>query len=326
MNEPKPDPRDEDVLADLLKKAERREQPSDTAKRQAYAALESDWRSVVERRTKRRRMRLVGLAASLLLVAAILWSPLQRLNDGGDTLAEPFGTVVLATAGDTYLNGNPVDGSNAFLRSGDRFATGPSTRAAIRPTEGGSLRLDQDTELVALAPNQLRLESGAVYVDSQGRSTDNLAILTPFGSVRHIGTRYSVRVSENALSVSVRGGRVRIAQRDQTWETRAGERLTLTQTAESSEEIQTFGPDWDWVLEAAPPRSLEGQSAHDLVVWIARESGYEVAYASEVAEQRAQALVSGLGTVGPQQALETLRYASDLQFDVDGGTLLISQR
>lgn len=328
MNEGKPGSNDEDVLSDLLKQAERREQPSDVARRTAYAALEKDWRSAVELHTKRRRLRLVGVAASFVLLAAILWSPLQQMNDGQNALAEPFGTVVLATSGDTYLNGSPVELSNVVLRAGDRFATGSNTRTAISPVEGGSLRLDENTTLLALAPNQLRLESGAVYVDSQGRTTDSFAILTAFGSVQHIGTRYAVRVSENALAVSVRGGRVRVARRDQTWEKRGGERLTLTQTTESSEDIRTFGPEWDWVLEAAPPPSLESPpSAHDLVVWIARESGYEIAYTSAEAEQRAQTPVRGLGPeVSPEQALEALRYLTDLQFDVDGGTLSIRQR
>lgn len=328
MNESKPERHDEDALSDLLKQGRRREQPSDAAKRAAYAALQDDWRSVVERRSRRRRIGLVGVAASFALVAAILWSPLDRVNDGGRSLTEVFGTVELATTGDIYRNGNRVAGANTLLRAGDRFATGTNTRAALRPADGGSLRLDANTALVALAPNQLRLEYGAVYIDSLGSKTGNLTILTSLGSVRHIGTRYAVRLEDDSLTISVRGGRVQITRSDRTWEKRAGERLTLTETDESTEAIATFGRDWDWVVQAAPPRSLEApQSAHDLVVWIARESGYEIAYESELAERQAQTLVSGLGNeVGPQQALEALGYAIDLQFEVDGGTLSISER
>ena len=83
--------------------------------------------------------------------------------------------------------------------------TSNNGRAAFVLTGGVSVRLDQDTAIVLDGHSEVTLERGAAYVDSGGEPSaavsEALEIKTPFGSVRHVGTQFEVRLQESLLRV-----------------------------------------------------------------------------------------------------------------------------
>jgi ferric-dicitrate binding protein FerR (iron transport regulator) len=133
---------------------------------------------------------------------------------------------------------------------------------------GGTLRLDRDTHLRIDTARTATLIRGAIYYanDTPGMA---VTIHTPFGDVRDVGTRFEIRLRDDALRVRVRDGAVIV--RDTI--ARAGTELVASRASVTSRPVATSGEEWVWIENAAPPIVLEGKSLDQVLRRIAVEKG-----------------------------------------------------
>jgi hypothetical protein len=209
---------EEASLAALLREAGPRAEPPPEIARQIRAVVEAEWRAVVAARQPRpvarssaRRWPAMAMAASVAVAAIGAWFALPMLNQPATPLA------TLSRVSGAVEAGSDGDWQPAVVRqalgAGQAIVTGPQGRAALRLRDGVSLRLDTDTRIALLTPERIVVTRGAVYLDA-GRGSgvaDPLVIESRFGTTRHLGTQYELRVAPDAMLVSVREGRVEIA-------------------------------------------------------------------------------------------------------------------
>src|SRR5688572_29739396 len=194
-------------IGELIKLAGVRDRPSEEAMERARGAARASWQRGLAAPTRRgpwRWMTLGTLAAAASVAAFVWW---QRAPEA--TTRAPVEVARIVKAG-ASLDGSLL-AAGAPVFDGATLVTG-TERAALRLGDALSLRLDVDTRLVLEAPDRVRLVAGAVYVDSGGLTNSRaLAIDTPAGVVRHVGTQFQVRVAGDDVRVQVREGRVLIA-------------------------------------------------------------------------------------------------------------------
>jgi hypothetical protein len=155
--------------------------------------LRREWRAIVaERRGARHRMTGFALAASVLVAAFTLWFVGLR----PDPAAGPVATMAVAL-NDVRVRGSWLQGwkpasAGRTLKAGESLETGPDGRAGISIPGLASARLDHDTRIRLASADRLVIERGALYVDSgTGSPGDSrLAVETPAGILRHVGTQY----------------------------------------------------------------------------------------------------------------------------------------
>jgi ferric-dicitrate binding protein FerR (iron transport regulator) len=275
-------------VGELIKLAGVRDRPSDEAMERARAAARASWQRGLAAPTRRgplRWMALGTLAAAASVAAFVGW---QRVPEAAPRTPVEVARIVKPGAsqdGTLLVAGTPVfDGAT--------LVTG-AERAALRLGDALSLRLDADTRLVLEAPDRVRLLAGAVYVDSGGLTSSRaLAILTPAGVVRHVGTQFQVRVAGDEVRVQVREGRVLVAPAragadeiglgvGDELQTKSGAPFVLLHNQAS------FGTDWNWVASVAPSFDIENRPLAEFAAWLAREQGWQLRYATPAGQQQA---------------------------------------
>jgi hypothetical protein len=211
---------------------------------------------------------------------------------------------------------------------GARVETSNNGRAAFVLTGGVSVRLDQGTAIVLDGHGAVTLERGAVYVDSGGEpSAAALAINTPFGSVRHVGTRFEVRLQDSLLRVGVREGTVAVERAGTRWTSRTGEALTLSRSGPPVREmIATFGPDWKWVTDLAEPFHLEGARVPAFLQWVSREQGWRWQLEDpRMLDHIEQIVLHGsIDGLTPEEALSAVLPTCGLTFRLEGDRLIVA--
>jgi hypothetical protein len=301
------------------------------------AAARQEWREMVAReRRQRRGLRLRGglaLAASVLLALAIGWWWTTRTAP----VAAPVVARVELVAGTVRTGGAVELAVGGELMVGASVETagwvdGTSARVALRLNGGQSLRLAADSRVRLISDRRFELERGTLYVDSDpGAAAGGVEVTTGLGTVRDIGTQFEVRLSEGdaALRVRVREGECTLEAAGDRHPAARGDQLSLL--ADGSvvrAEIETYGPEWEWVLETAPSIEIDGRSLDTVLSWIARETGRQVRYAEpSLAEASAtEIIVSGTADgLTPAQTLDVVVTGSALSYQIDNGTILIGR-
>jgi ferric-dicitrate binding protein FerR (iron transport regulator) len=327
---------EDEAVARLLAATGARPQPSDEARARVRAAVEAEWRArrpaVAQAETRSRPGRLRSLTTGWALAAAmvaslgLVWLMQARGPSAVQVAAieRVDGTVQLQRGrrGDAVamVAGQP-------LLAGDRIQTGERGRLVLRSAAGIELRLDHDSRLAWAAPDAVRLTAGAAYVDADaaGATTSRLVIETPAGEVRHLGTRYQVRVLERGIEVAVREGRVRVDSGHEPVIGRAGERLTVANGLVSRTTIAATATEWQWAELLAGSFAIEGRSLQEFLHWVERETGREVVFRSEAAREAAERTVlrGSVDGLTPSAAIEAVLPTTGLEWRTEDERLLI---
>ncbi len=267
---------------------------------------------------------LLAMAASLALVLTAVW--LYR-SAGTPATAATVATIELVRGEPGFESPLAV---GAELVAGTELTTaagGSPVHLALRMASGHSVRLDAGSEIRLASANRLELERGAIYVDSgvEGASF-GLEIVTPLGTVREVGTQFEVRLN-GTMRVRVREGSVTLSHAGRTFSASHGEQLTMDSAgAVDRAALATTGPDWDWVLVAAPGLDIEGRTLGSYLQWISRETGWQVRYEDAELEAAANDILYG-SIVGltPADSLGAVLPSSGLGYRVEGGALVITR-
>ena len=302
---------DDAELRALLRAAGARPVPPPAMADEVRAAVAAEWRSVVAARRPPRRAVPWLVAASAAAIAVGAWFALTQPATPGAviaTVARLGGPAEVRHASSSSWQTLSAD---ADLRAGDRVRTQATGGVALRRTDGLEVRLDVATAFALEDEDLGRLEAGRIYVDS-GRGdarTDTFVVETALGSVRHLGTQYSVSLDAAALGVAVREGTVAIDRGGRGALASAGESITVR--ADGRVERASLAPHdatWRWAEVTAPAFAIDGRTLDDFLQWAARETGRRLVYASSAAAREAQQtlLKGSVDGLAPQQAIDAV--------------------
>ncbi len=316
------------ALERLLEEASPRPAPSADSIARARLAVHDEWQQIVGGRVRRRRVGWFAAAATVVLAVAVV------MNLG--PAPEP---VLVATvdrsAGAIYLLG---EGSilnelsePAEFETGQTVVTGQEAGLGLAWQTGGSLRLDENSELRFVAVDRVELVSGRVYFDSQDppAGTSRLTIETAHGDVTHVGTQFITETTPERLTVSVRDGSVEIDGHRYRAVADAGQALTLRGDAQPERlDIRGYGPYWEWVETVGPVMDMNGRTLEALLDWVCRETGLEFEF--EDAGLRDDVIGEDLspGDISdtPRIALAQFMLTYDLDYEIHDGVIRIRQR
>ncbi len=214
--------------------------------------------------------------------------------------------------------------SGQDIMAGEEIVTHPGQRAALRLSDGTSIRLDQDSRLTLHAIDRLELLAGAVYIDSPDESA-SLTVHTPFGSASDLGTQFEVRLDEEVLRVQVREGAVRLDTGGKVHEASAGTRLDVLDGKVRRSSVASYGEPWEWALLASPPYELENRSLREVLDWVVRETGWTLHYGDPaLQEQVEETIIRGaLGDLAPDEVPDVVLAGAGLDFQLNDGVLTI---
>ena len=306
---------DESGIEELLRQVGARDEPGADVMHEVQAAVHAEWQSMLQERRTRRRFIVAGIAASAVLAVALSIFGVRYLTP------EPV-QVAQITRIDGQLLARPQSQAAREINVAQSVATGETlqtdgnSRAALQFGDALSLRLDRGTIMTIASADEIELIAGAVYVDSRADNPQNLTIRTDAGSVRHIGTQYQVRTHADGMTVSVREGRVIIANAAGTSSGVAGERIQVTprgQIVRST--VAAHDPAWQWAAHAAPLFDINDRTLAAFLDWVSRETGRKVVYASAAAQSAASDLKlrGSIAGLDPETALGAVLSTTQLR-------------
>ena len=316
-----------DAIERLLRAAGSRTAGDVERMRRVREAVHDAWRDSIRRRVRQRR----ALGAFALAAAAIVVAVSLTRRSGSP---EPAPTPALPAARLMAATGTigRVDDARAPIRTGDRamvadaFETGSGVLATFSFIDGGEVRMNEGTLVRFTAARELRVDRGAIYLDSGPRS-GSLVVRTPLGVVRDLGTRFEVAATGSSWRVRVRDGLVRYegGERPQAG---AGSELIVEPGGRAIvRPSATYGADWAWVVRAAPAPRIEGQTLASFLDWVARESGRRVEFSSEEL-RRAMAgtiLHGSIDGLSAEEALDVILPTCGLSHRIESQRVIVSK-
>lgn len=313
----------------LLRAGGPRKTPDPSRREAARAAVRGAGRASTRARMRRRWTLMIGVpalaAAATLAIAVALRPP---------PVASPVNPIVVARVAASTAAVQLRQGSaRRTIAAGDVVHAGwildtPAGVVATLALEGGGeLRQDGGTSVRWAGPREIALDRGRVYVDSGGHPGASIVIATFAGIVRDVGTRFEVQISGDEVRVRVRDGAVRFESSSGSHEASAGHELVAAEGRPVTDRmVRTFGPDWDWILQATPFR-LQGSTLAQFLAWVEAEGGRQVQFRparlrDEVAGTVLFGSVKGLSTDG---ALEATLPAVGLVFRLDDSRVIVER-
>jgi ferric-dicitrate binding protein FerR (iron transport regulator) len=303
------------------------------------------WRTSVRRRDRVRYLAIGG--AGLAAAAAIFFAASTGRRDAGSApsrlpaaptppaarlVAATGGTVAVIAPGATGATAAPdsTRGAPGRVSVGDAVAigaaleTGDGVMAALALADGGDVRLNQRTALRLTDARELRIDRGAVYIDS-GNGGAAVIVRTPVGVVRDVGTQFEVGLANGVWRVRVRAGSIRYDRGDAQHAAAAGSELLVHPDGSLvTRPAPTYGADWDWVVRAGPPFRVEGQTLAAFLDWVSRESGRRLEFADE--RIRGETILHGsIDGLTAEEALGVILPACGLTHRVDARRVTISR-
>jgi hypothetical protein len=211
------------------------------------------------------------------------------------------------------------------MMKNDRLITGDA-RLALRTRDGASLRLDRASTMDLEGARVMVLQRGALYLDSGSSPGHSYLVQTALGGVEDVGTQFEVRLMETSLRVRIREGEVVLRQGGREFRGRRGEEVRVEADASvQRRRVPVNGPDWQWIMEAAPFLDLSRETLETYLLWVAREGGYELEIADVDLSREASAILLHGDTQGllPTESLAVVLPACGLVHEVRGSTLAV---
>lgn len=324
-----------DVVGELVKAGGRRPTPSVAAYEKVVTAARDAWQQQLRSRRSRRRQRYFALAAAAVGLAIGIPLTMQLLP------TSPPPVIAFTTLLDGHVlfldadegTWQTVDDATDEWPAGARLRTSTGNRIALDLAQGGSLRVDESTELTLASVGRIELIAGTIYFDSRAATgIGTLAVGTAHGLLRTAGTQFEAATSADALRIRVREGSVSIQRGPQLPELTgaAGEQLRLDSGGSAQNTpFPAHDPEWSWAIALAGAPLIDGRPLMELLDWVVRETGHELRFADPTVERQARAITmrGDLGNVSPLEALEIALATTDLDHVVqDDGVVLIRMR
>jgi len=325
----------EKTLEQLLSNASPRPVPDPADAAAAREVVRREWQAVSGKHQSRRRMLRFAAAAAVLIGLFSMFN--------GFRATEPELTRVASiqkSFGSIYVLGDQSELTRAdglaAIHLGQVIVTGDDAGIALAWANGGSVRLDRNTEVEFRDNNKVYLRSGRIYFDSvpseliagvSAGSKGSFEIETDHGVVSHTGTQFMTHVLADELRVSVREGRVDIAGQYYPHAAERGEQVLFSGRQRPVVlSIPEYGATWDWISQTSPPVDVDGRSVHVFLDWVGRELGMSIEYGSDDVEQIArQAILEGQVGAEPKEALRLRMMTAALDWRFEEGVIYVNR-
>jgi hypothetical protein len=327
-NQPESETSDEEeAVAKLIGFAGIRTDPSEIEMASIKRTALDRWELLLSRRRKRQRVRVLQIAATLLVAMGIGAWQMGLFAPG----SAPVGTVELASSRLRMLDGSQSMniGVGDQILSLRELSTGSEGQAAIRLSSGIGVRLDRGTRIRVLANDRLALDEGRLYIDTSGApDSEVIEIQTRQGTARDLGTRFALVDVGDGVRIQVREGRVEVRRGTESWQADKGHELVLAEDGSVADtEISVYGNGWEWVLETSPSFALEGSTLGNFLDWVSTESGWSVALAVENEDAvRADRMHGSLEGLTLEESLQVVLSGAGLTSQLENGVLEIRPR
>ena len=149
--------------------------------------------------------------------------------------------------------------------------------------------------------------------------------------MREVGTRFEVRLldaAEPILRVRVREGEIELEADAERARARAGEELRRRRGEQPTRaQIAPHDEEWLWVVEAAPPLSIEGARLGDVLDRLSREAGWTLAWADSDLERTAREVVlhGSSEAMTPAEAVEVVVRGSGFEYSLENGVVRVTR-
>lgn len=302
------------------------------ARDRVHAAVHQAWREATheQQREQRKGSRWhlpLALAASIAL-AGILVAQFPM----GTPTPSPEVARVAVVSGELHGADGEALQVGAGLEAGASLSTDGAGRAALSLADGTSLRLDHGTRLTLTAESRVRLDAGAVYIDTAPAGpAAGITVTTPHATATDLGTQFEVRLADASTLVRVREGRVAI--RPQAAVSAAVPHVAPAGKAArvddggsvQTSDIAPHDPSWAWSRAVAPAFDTStGRGLDEFLAWSAREMGLELRYADDTGPVADSVTLSGdVEGMAPGQALEAVMATTTLAYRIQDGRLEI---
>ena len=329
------DPGDEQFDS-LFADVEPRSKPPEDIEQAAFEHFYEQCSRFRADRKRRRNMAYMAIAASVVL--ALLVQPMLFHLSGTKATLEPAG-LVAKIRGDVRISDQKdkfkieVDADSFALHPGYQLQTGTNSGLSINWSSGlEQVRVDQDTHLKIISASQVELGSGRIYIDmhpgrNDARADDALQVITPFGTVKHLGTQYIVAVENERTDVLVREGVVEIRGNSVKHTVDKGTRASVdTSGGFNLTAIEGHGDEWEWAQQLSPGYEIEGRRLTDFLQWFQRETGRTIQWESPELEFMAESTILHGPKIetDPMQALDVMLMSSGLEWSEQDGQILVS--
>jgi len=246
-----------------------------------YADTRKIWRRTLPAYRRKKWIRPLAIAASLLMVATFS----LRF---GHLKAPRLGTIArVSTDLGTVVRGIRV---GRRVRVGDILQTGDDHMLNIAMANGTSLRLATNTTLRMDSKRSFTLLAGEIYADSgdSQKPDKGIEVRTKLGVITDVGTQFMVSYANTALSVAVREGRIDVNGGQDTYSALAGQRLIMQASGDViNDRIGAMDSAWDWTLKVASAFDMENKNLLQFLEWVSRETGKKLVFASDAVRQAA---------------------------------------
>jgi ferric-dicitrate binding protein FerR (iron transport regulator) len=324
--------RSDEAFAELLSKAPPRPAPPATDEALVREAVYAEWQKVSGGHMRRRHITSFALAASVVLA---VFATLNLLRDPVADISNQQMATIEKQFGEISVNSRLANAVKvAAIEGGDLVETGPESGLALGWHDGGSLRIDENTMVVFEAPDQVYLQQGRVYFDSEADPLSSqpaqsdaieFSIRTDHGVLRHLGTQYMTRVGADELVISVREGVVSI-DGNVTARASAGQQFAISASGSLSIDDTNGVDGWEWVEKSTPAVNLSNRFVAEALAWVSRESGRTIRYATVEAESLARTeKLRGDWDVEPSRAIELFMMTVDLNARIEGEVIVVSE-
>lgn len=322
------------AFAELLGKAPPRPAPPASDEALIREAVHAEWQQVAGGRVRRRNITTFALAASVLLA---VFASMNSLREPVVDISDLQMATIEKQFGEFKVNSQPVSSVQlAAIEGGDLLESGSESGLALGWHDGGSLRIDENTTVVFEAENQVYLQQGRIYFDSEANpsasqatitNVSDLQIRTEHGVMRHLGTQYMTSVDSDGLLVSVRDGVVSIVG-PVTARAPAGKQFAITGSGDLSIDDTDGVTDWEWVEKSTPAINLDGRTVSQALEWVSRESGRSIQYVGNAEFVASQSELRGLPdpmTLEPTHAMQVFMSLVDLNARKEGDVIVVSE-
>lgn len=317
---------DEEMLTRLLRLADEGPPIPREEIERTRLAVRQVWLETVRRRRRRRIRWSMGAVAAAVIIVVLVSTMMDRPTIG----SSPIVAQVEALSGEAWIetaSGERVRLVETSEIPGEATViSAAGARMALRLSTGHSVRIDRSTVVTLLEADHLRLDHGAVYVDSGPIHSVGIRVTTPTGDASDIGTRFLVRYENEHLRVLVRSGIVLVNLPDEDLRLDPGRGVVIS--PDSDPEWITVTPwasDWEWARAVTPPFEVEGRTVDAFLRWYERETGRAVRYSDEKSERLAKqtTIYGGVVEGAPELAAESILLSAGLEGAAQNGELVI---
>jgi ferric-dicitrate binding protein FerR (iron transport regulator) len=322
-----------DPIERLLKLAGSRPQPDAERKAEFKRTLHTEWHRVTAPPSRVHTLGwTAGIVAAAAAVLVMVWlpfwdsSPQVLPSTVLGRIVRSEGVVRSLSMSDASAPGHPVTVGDQ-IRPDTLIDTTGGGRVAVSLDDGISLRIDVGSRIAIVRERVVRLDQGAVYLDSRVDKSRPVVVQTQNGDVRDIGTQFDVRIDNSTLRVRVREGEVIVDRRGSAISARAGESLRIDpQGRYERAAVPVFGPEWDWTAAIAPQFQLEGSTVQQFLDWVGREQGWRWRFVDADTARRAARIVTHGSVEGytPEEALAIVLPTCGLSFVRNQDEVIVS--